>query len=255
MARQRAKPEKTQLEDATDLANEAKALDARRPAQTLSEESLLSHYQGFIIKIVASIYRQLSLGADHRDDMLADGNLGLIEAWRRFDPDQRGAFSTYAYYRVKGNIIDGLRKRGVMRRSRTRIKAKLTATASRLGEAQAHPSTPRQRLKNVDNMVRQMTAANLCVYASELESDASAKNPLRRVIDAEAKERLMRRISHLPEPELTLIRAVYFQERSLTDVGNEMGFSRSWACRLHARALMKLQELMGLADASIQSET
>ena len=59
------------------------------------------------IKVRTSLSRRLDV-----DDLVAYGSTGLVEAARRWDPGRGVAFKTFAYYRIRGAIFDGLRKQG-----------------------------------------------------------------------------------------------------------------------------------------------
>ena len=96
------------------------------PGMDASDQEVITYYQGAVQSIVSSLVTSLSVRVD-RDDLVAYGNLGLLQAWRRYDKQSSNAFITYAYYRVRGAILDGCRKEGWV--SRTRIQQLAQAEA------------------------------------------------------------------------------------------------------------------------------
>src|SRR3954470_24445964 len=79
--------------------------------------------QELVERIVRRLVRELDLSCDP-DDLRAWGHQGVLEAKARFDPGRGVRFSTFAYYRVRGAVLDGVRKQGWLRR---RAYAKLKA--------------------------------------------------------------------------------------------------------------------------------
>ncbi|HSP07431.1 MAG TPA: sigma-70 family RNA polymerase sigma factor, partial [Acidobacteriota bacterium] len=77
--------------------------------QGLSEEDLIEKYTPLIRSLARQIRGRLSLTIEF-EDLESYGRLGLLEASRRFDYKLGVAFKTFAYYRIKGAIYDGLRK-------------------------------------------------------------------------------------------------------------------------------------------------
>src|SRR6185437_1438417 len=77
------------------------------PAKTAHE--LIAECQGLVRALAWKIHRGLPSNVDS-EDLIAYGQLGLAEAARDFDASRTGAFSTYAYYRIRGAIYDGLSK-------------------------------------------------------------------------------------------------------------------------------------------------
>src|SRR3989338_4144170 len=79
-------------------------------------DSLIENYLPFAASIANKVARALACDLDF-DDILCNARLGLLEAARRFDSRFNVDFKTFAYYRIKGAIYDGLRKTGWMPRS------------------------------------------------------------------------------------------------------------------------------------------
>jgi RNA polymerase sigma factor for flagellar operon FliA len=182
-----------------------------------------------LAKKAASIYFPRVKAHIGYDDLVAMGRLGLAEAASRFDPAKGASFRTFAWYRVQGAILDGLRKETALPRAVWARIVALRATAGYL-EAQAERAHA----------------------AKDAAAAATTADKLREVKAALGAIRTMYTISiHQLEPdslranetagERELIHKHYVEGKTLLDAGIEMGLSKSWASRLHARAVDQLR--------------
>ena len=89
------------------------------PSKTKSSGQLIEENQGLVRSLALKIHRKLPPHVE-LDDLVAYGQIGLAEAARDFDPSRGGRFSTYAYYRIRGAIYDGLSKMNWFSRSEYR---------------------------------------------------------------------------------------------------------------------------------------
>jgi len=183
------------------------------------------------------------------DDLIAYGNKGLVEAASRFDPSRGFAFSTFAYYRIKGAIYDGVREMGWRPRSRPEAKqVKFEAGANAALQQVADESQPgaASDAAAVENAIVQVAM----VFSISHDTDAIQRQPdkspdaLAKVEADSDAVHVHAAIKTLPEKEKKLLELMYFEEKSLTDAGAAIGLSKSWACRLHARALRLMAEAL-----------
>lgn len=185
------------------------------------------------------------------------GRAGLVEAASRYDPAKGASFSTFAWYRVQGSIIDGLRRQTALPR---RVWAKLVAlraTSEYLetqserergsGEGKAHPSTVESLTK-----VKSAIAAIRTMYMTSLEGarekgfDAVDQQPRAddRIYNQQVSKHLLAAIESLPERERELLRKHYWEGKNLLEAGKDLGISKSWASRMHAQAVDRLKEAL-----------
>ena len=192
------------------------------------------------------------------EDLVAFGNAGLAEAADRYDPGRGAAFPTFAWYRVNGAIIDGLRKATQLPR---RTWAKLVALraaneylenrAERERGATGRGAPPATGGDALD-AVQQAMSAIRTVYVTSLETirdagfDAAAEAPaLEDQLDgARMAARLRRAIASLSDKERAIVTMHYWEGKNLLEAGAELGLSRSWASRLHAQAVEKLRAIV-----------
>ncbi|MGE0551142.1 MAG: sigma-70 family RNA polymerase sigma factor [Kofleriaceae bacterium] len=194
---------------------------------------------------------------DHVDfeELVALGNAGLAEAAQRFDPARGVAFSTFAWYRVQGEIVDGLRRMTQLPRRAWAKLVALQAASSYLeqrGEreqgAAARGSTPPSGADALEAVKAAMSAIRT-MYVTSLEAmrdkgfDAAsdAPPPSHGMESQRLAARLNQAIAALPEREREIVRKHYFEGKNLLEAGAELGVSKSWASRLHAQAVDRLR--------------
>ncbi len=195
------------------------------------------------------------------DELVSLGNLGLAEAVDRWDPTQGTGFRSFAYYRVQGAILDGLRRNSNLpRRVWARLTA-LTATAEYLEAAATRDAAARQQAgaATTADRLREVQAALGAIrtmYLVSLDAVGDDALPLEapRADEALGRQRqaeaLRRALAKLPERERALLTAHYVDGETLLDAGAKLGMSKSWASRLHARAVDQLRGLLAAEEAA-----
>jgi RNA polymerase sigma factor FliA len=190
------------------------------------------------------------------DELVALGNTGLAEAASRFDPARNVAFEAFAWYRVQGAIVDGLRRNTQLPR---RVWAKLVAlrAASEYLEHQAERDAgAAQRgaraVEKADALaaIQKAMSAIRTMYVTSLEAMqdkhfepvADTIPPGDRIDTSRLAARLREALAKLPEKERTLLTKHYWEGKSLLEAGEEIGVSKSWASRLHAQAVERLRK-------------
>jgi RNA polymerase sigma factor for flagellar operon FliA len=147
------------------------------------------------------------------EELISLGTIGLIESARRYRTGGAASFKTFAYYRVRGSIYDGIAQAAPLPRSVHR----------------------RQRLRGESTHFVKSAGATLCGYAA---GEPSAEE---RLFDAQRCAMLESAIESLPEKNRRLLRSMYLEESSLTEAADEMGVSKSWGCRVHQKTLEMLR--------------
>ncbi len=233
-------------------------MTASRPAP----QQLVDGCQGLVRSLALSIHRKLPPHVE-LEDLIAYGQIGLVEAARDFDPNRGGQFSTYAYYRIRGAIYDGLSKMswfGRAEQKRVRYE-RLGNDVLRLEGEKAEASQADDSAADV-RWFRNVTRALAMVYlvahtegeegpSQEALVDHSASVASATVISREVNEKLHRLIEALPAEAAALIRATYFEGLTLQEAGARLGVSKSWASRLHARTLQRLARSLRLEGVTV----
>ncbi|MDQ3322807.1 MAG: sigma-70 family RNA polymerase sigma factor [Acidobacteriota bacterium] len=200
--------------------------------------------------IVYHLAKRISLSLPfptEMEDLVAYGQLGLIEASERFDPSRGNNFSTFAHYRIKGAIYDGLREMGAITRSRT---MRFAAQANDVLMTEAADSSPvvgaavEDEIKTTENLIDALIPIYFLSIddpdAKELEDEKAFT-----AADFETRDLLehIRKILDEMEPEeAELLKRLYFKNTSTKDLAAQMGVTKSWVSRLHARAIRHLHD-------------
>src|SRR6185312_9904472 len=168
----------------------------------------------FVRSIASKIKDQLPREIEF-DDLYNYGMQGLLEAAERYDRRHGVTFQTFAYYRVRGAMFDGLRNMGWLPRheyARLRFEERAAAYLSNLTEREAGAGAELPSVVNVEDEERDVA------------------------IEAALKT--------LPDKERRLLQLYYFEDRPLEEAGKIMGLSKSWSSRLHARAIELLKDAL-----------
>lgn len=191
------------------------------------------------------------------DELVALGNAGLAEAASRFEPERGASFATFAWYRVHGAILDGLRKQSQLPR---RVWAKLVALRAAADYLEnraerdagaAQRGTPPPAGADALAAVRSAMASIRTMYMTSLEGlqeaigfDASDPDTPAVSDNLDTRRltvRLRDALATLPAKERALVTKHYWEGKNLLEAGEELGISKSWASRLHAQAVERLR--------------
>ncbi len=201
--------------------------------------------------IAWKIHRKLPRQVDI-DDLIAYGQVGLTQAASNFDRQRKNEFNTYAFYRVRGAIFDGLKQMAWF---------KLRDYDASTYEYQAEEQDRQAALENpapeadaegwLGGMSKRMSVHSLS-SGSETRSDGKLVDersaaPLTAASDRELRQSLARLIDELPADAKALIRATYFEGVTLTEAGRRLNMSKAWASRLQTRALQRLERGLRLS--------
>ena len=193
-------------------------------------------------------------GAIAFEDVVALANAGLAEAAARFDPDRGASFATFAWYRIHGAILDGLRASSALpRRAWARLVA-LRAAGDQLerlvdAERDRGPTRGVPRGSEALAAIAEAAAAVPARFTESLDTlrargfDApgDAPAPPDGLDRARTTARLHDAVGLLPARQRAIVTKHYFEGKSLLEAGAELGVSKSWASRLHAQAVGELR--------------
>lgn len=221
------------------------------------------------IPFVEALARRMAATMPHSIDLcdlVQDGVIGLIDAAHRFDDSRGIKFETFAERRIRGAMIDALRKdawpRGVRRvrreleAAREKLRASLGHEPSLADLAQEIGSDEKRlgktivRINTIESTSPFSTAEN--VDEAQLPAvmvPAEPERPDLQYERDEVKARVQNAISTLPPREQRVIALYYYHEVTMKDIGTELGVNESRVSQLHARAIRRLRDTLG-ADAT-----
>lgn len=228
---------------------------------TEQQQKLIEQCQGLVRSLALRIHGKVPPNVD-LDDLIAYGQVGLSEAARDFDPARGNQFSTYAYYRVRGAIYDGMAKMSWFGRHPHRpLRFEQMANECLAVESEETPDPSRATSDEDARWLRDLSRTLAVIYVTATHGasgnreqnlvDASSPEGPSCLFAAELRQRLDASIAELPAAAGQLIRAVYFEETTLQEAGERIGVSKSWASRLHARALQQLARSLKLEEFAI----
>jgi RNA polymerase sigma factor FliA len=208
---------------------------------------LIEAYRSYSHAISAEILKKLPSSVD-RDDVIGAAELGLVEAARNFDPARGVLFKTFAYYRIRGAIYDALRKMGWLKGdSKLKFEASANEYLKDYTESGASdgssPPAAYQELQQLSSAV--LTSYLLSLEGANIEIPDSKSIPADdALLKSETSQQLRAALAQLPENNRRLIEEYYFRDATLQEIGGGLGLSKSWVCRLHAKTLEMLRDIM-----------
>jgi RNA polymerase sigma factor for flagellar operon FliA len=209
------------------------------------------------LELVEIVARQVSRAVGtsiELADLLSFGREGLLDAARRYDPERGVPFRAYANFRVRGAIIDGVRVMGRLpRRAHERLRGLEAASRTSEGvlEDVHAQKAPGLGPAHADQSLSEHLAAMATAMAMGLMAEHGrgeegelvgivAVDPESQTAEAELRAIVRSAIGDLPEQESELVRRHYLEGERFDLVAKDLGLSKSWASRLHTRAIGRL---------------
>jgi RNA polymerase sigma factor FliA len=220
--------------------------DYRRSRRTDLRERIVVAYLGMTRNIAAKLFGLRVNNTVAFDDYLQYANVGLLEAIDRFDPSLGNKFSTFAGYRIRGAILNGLEKSTeAAAQSAQRRHARLRERAQSLQHGEAHGAHP-----GPDGFLGIVDVAVLLAMGYVLEDSGewnpngadTMSDPYRSLQLERIRGRLNRLVDVLPERERAIIRFHYFHQMEFQQIGELLGLSKGRVSQLHARALHMIRD-------------
>ncbi len=221
------------------------------PQRTAQQEQWIEQCQGLVRSLALQIHRKLPACIE-LDDLIAYGQLGLVEAAQSFDSSRGCQFSTFAYYRIRGSIYDGAAKMSWGLREDAGESSGSSACEAAAG-LPSQQEVIAQRAGEAPPAARHREPAHAVAVVSlsqQSEDDSEAvprclvdtlqPAPSASAMESEMSEKLHELIDTLPQAAAALIRATYFEGLTLEEAGQRLGLSKSWASRMRTRALKSL---------------
>lgn len=216
-------------------------------------------------RVAATMPHSIDIG-----DLVQDGVIGLIDAAHRFDEARGIKFETFAERRVRGAMIDALRKdawpRGVRRQRRELEAARETLRREHgcepsLADLAAHMGSDEKRLGRTIVRIHAIESTSPLASGDNLDESSlpaalvpsEPESPDAQYERLEREDRVRTAIATLPPREQKVIGRYYYGEATMKQIGAEIGVNESRVSQLHARAIRRLREaldrMMPTADA------
>lgn len=234
-----------------------------KPAPVESREDLIVRYLPIVKSAVSRIKINLPSHIEE-EDLHSVGITGLFAALDRYDPAQKESFGGYAALRIRGAILDELRRMDWMPRNVRASFKRLRSTIEELEQTLGRPATeeetrtelklsPEEYARLLDN-VRPVTLVPLDqkspgnygegVSLSDVVPDDSAVSAIEKLDKEEMIQLVGERINQLPEVARKVIAMSYYENMRLAEIAAVFGLTESRICQIHSQAVSSLRAYM-----------
>ncbi len=209
------------------------------------------------------------------EDLVHSGVLGLLEAAQKYDSTKNVQFKTFAQFRIRGAILDSLRKLDrASRRLRTKSQ-KLNAASEllslRLGRLPAEDEIAHEMglelaalrklastLRGLESVDRQVTSGQDRAETRDLVESAPAnseESPFAQCLRSELRQHLAQAMSNLSQREKQILSLYYFEQLTMQEIASILNIKHSRISQIHSAALARLRRHLGAKEMSEDAET
>lgn len=223
-----------------------------------SRDDLLAEHGSMVERVALALRAELELDVDLRD-LKNDGLIGLLEAAERFDPSRGSELGAFAYQRVRGAMIDGLRRMGRLpRRAHDRCKrtGAMCQTLQHEAEVRTEEGAPGGLAADsgaaepdreayalaFDEMMSRVAATFVATAMAQQEGRANPEEALMTELENAS---LRRALGGLGERDAQVIRGVFFDELTHAELAAALEVERSTVSKICAKALSELRDRLG----------
>lgn len=235
---------------------------------TPEEERVMVEHLPIVRYIARRIHERLPQHVE-MEELVSAGVLGLMDAFRKFDPAKKVQFRSYAQFRIRGAILDSLRTldwspRDLRRKGRAIEQAmrELTARLGRSPSEQEIAAELRMDLGDYQQLLGELKGLEIGTLHLERSEDSGEEelayvpnrpedDPLFRCLQGEMRQRLAEAIGKLPERERLVMTLYYYEEMTMKEIGLTLGVVESRVSQIHASAVLRLRGM--LADLAARS--
>lgn len=231
--------------------------DYRENPDNENRNRLVLYYSG-LVKSIARRIASVSGSYVDVEDLISFGMLGLIKSIEKFDHDKGVIFETYATYRIRGEIIDYMRRndwvpRGLRKRAQT-IEDAERVLRSELGHEPSRKELAEKLGITEDELIRALSdneRFNQISFEEIIEDTVKSEydfespdTPENTLTKSESQEMLAKAIDELPERERLIISLYYHDELSLKEISSILKVSESRISQLHTKAIKELRRAL-----------
>ncbi len=226
-------------------------------------EQLLLKYLPLVKYVAGKMMATLPSSVDY-DDLVSAGVIGLIGALERFDPNMGVKFETFVLPRIRGAILDELRKLDWAPRSLRSKARKFDRTMQEMEKELGRAVSEREVMERLDMSEQELIAltrdVNNAILVSldgpgiddgeqttsmyDLVENTTSDNPYSSIEKEEIKRLLVKTIEKLPEQEKIVMALYYYEELTLREIGQVLNITESRVSQIHSKAVNTLRSLL-----------
>jgi len=245
------------------------ALDRLTKTDVAARDAVLRQHLGLVYHVAQQLARARSNDVE-LDDLVSAGTLGLIDAFEHFDASRGLAFSTFAAPRIRGAMLDELRRldrvpRSVRRKSR-QIDGAATTLAGALGREPDHAELAgglgidletlwrwqaERESTHVVSLDRAPTGSDHSHGANEWLAGSTGNEVDESITLAQEANHLRDALLELPEQERTVLSLYYFEELKLNDIARVLEVSESRVSQIRSKAVQRLRKKLAKLRAPV----
>lgn len=240
-----------------------------RPGSKM-ENTLVEEYIPLVKTVVGRLAMTLPAHV-HADDLYSAGLVGLLNAMRRFNPNNGTSFETYARVRIRGAIFDELRRLDWVPRSVHEKAKKIEKTMHELTQRTGKLPSDAQMAKalglsarDYEDLLEEVRPSTyVCLdavpgpnderggRAYEVIADDTQANPERQASLRDLSQLIEKRLQQLPEMQRKVLGLYYFEDFRLREIAEAFGVTESRICQIHAQAILAIKSLLKKEDPEL----
>lgn len=223
-----------------------------------ADDDLITQHVDLVKRIAQHLIARLPSSVDI-DDLMQSGMVGLLEAASNFDPSRGASFETYAGIRIRGSMLDDIRKHDWTPRS-VHHKYRQVAEAINSIEAKTGRAAKSQEIAakldiSVDEYHRILAdSASSRLFSLEETLDepslhrappkSESATPEQELYKSQFRSKLAAEIERLPDRERLVLSLYYERELNLKEIGQVLDVTESRVCQIHGQAMLRLRAVM-----------
>ncbi len=236
--------------------------DYQRTKSSEVREKIILEYAPLVKVVAGRLSMYLGYNVEY-EDLVSYGIFGLIDAIDKFDSRKEVKFETYASLRIRGSILDQIRKMDWIPRTVRQRQRQIDAAMKEIESNMGRPATDNEIAAALGisddeycEWQSQMKVTNVVSLNEYLEMGTDISNekahvsrhfdaPEKVMEQAELKEMLAEALELLTDKERKVIVLYYYEELTLKEISNVLEVSESRVSQLHTKGLQKMKTKLG----------